>query len=64
MTHLLCLKTQCPIKPVNEFFHDRKDYINDSLFHQKQSATNRLLAVSRTNYAHGSPTEAMFFHFQ
>ena len=51
---LLYLATQLSIKPCNEFFHDRKDYINDSLFHQKGSATNRLSVVSRASYAQGS----------
>ena len=36
--------------------------INDFLLHQihNQSATDRLLIVSRTNYAQGSPAKMMF----
>ena len=67
MTHLLFLTTQCSIKTGNEFFHDKIYYLNDSLLQlfkkekdKKKSAANKLLVVSRTNYAQISAAETMF----
>ena len=55
--HLLYLMTQRSIKPGNDFFHDRKNWINDTQFHQKQSETKSYCNVGRTNYVHSWPAE-------
>ena len=42
--------------------HDKKDYIKDSVFHQKY-CNKQAIFVSRTNYAQGSPIETTFCFF-